>query len=223
VTRTKREASGREASGIEPSSREASSINRRRFLKRGLVGGGLLIAAGALPFAVRSTRRWPPHGPLRLLSADEYAVFAAAAARLVPGDGAGPRWPSADALDCAGKVDALMATVDPDLGHDFRRLLRLFESGLLGAAIAGSPRPFTRASAADQDARLEAWRRSRFELLRSGYQAMKRLAQATYYSSPEVYPLVGYPGPPVVPNLPNLPNLPSLPATPSSPKPAGRG
>ena len=124
-------------------------------------------------------------------------MFAAVAARLVPGDGAGPSWPTAEALDCAGKVDALMATVHPDVGTEFRRLLRLFESGLVGTFTAGSPRPFTRASAAEQDARLEAWRRSRLALLRSGYQALKRLAHATYYSSPEVYPLVGYPGPPV--------------------------
>ena len=49
------------------------------------------------------------------------------------------------------------------------------------------------------DARLEAWRRSRVALLRSGYQALKRLAQATYFSSPEIYARLGYPGPPVVP------------------------
>jgi hypothetical protein len=182
---------------------ESPRLDRRRFLKRGLVGGGILLCAGALPFAFRSTlRRWQPRGPLRLLSADEYAVFAAAAARLVPGDGAGPRWPAAEALDCAGKVDALMARVHPDIGADFRRLLRLFESSLFGAAIAGSPRPFTRATPADQDARLEAWRRSRFALLRSGYQAIKRLAHASYYSSPETYALVGYPGPPEVPSVP---------------------
>jgi hypothetical protein len=101
-----------------------------------------------------------------------------------------------------------MARVHPDVGADFRRLLRLFESGLVGAIVAGSPRPFTRASAADQDARLEAWRRSRFALLRSGYQAIKRLAQATYYSSPEIYALVGYPGPPVVPMPPTPPTVP---------------
>jgi hypothetical protein len=177
-------------------------LDRRRFLKRGLAGGGLLLCAGALPFVFRTTLRRPPRGPLRLLSADEYAVFAAAAARLAPGDGAGPRWPSADALDCAGKVDAVMARVHPDIGNDFRRLLRLFESSLLGAALAGSPRPFTRATAAEQDARLEAWRRSRLAILRSGYQAIKRLAQAAYYSSPEIYALVGYPGPPVVPAVP---------------------
>jgi hypothetical protein len=193
---------------------ESSRLDRRRFLQRGLVGGGLLICAGALPFAFRSTLRKRPRSPLRLLSADEYAVFTAAAARLVPGDGAGPRWPAAEVLDCAGKVDALMARVHPDIGTDFRRLLRLFESGVLGAVVAGSPRPFTRASAADQDARLEAWRRSRFALLRSGYQAIKRLAHAAYYSSPEIYALVGYPGPPVVPTPPTPPTPPTLPAVP---------
>jgi hypothetical protein len=185
-----------------PDAREGA-IDRRRFLKRGLFGGALLVGAGSLPFVFRTTRRGDaPRAPLQLLSADEYAVFAAVAARIVPGDGADASWPRAEALDCAGKVDALMATVHPEVGRDFRRLLRLIESGFLGALTAGSPRPFTRASAAEQDARLEAWRRSRFALLRSGYQAVKRLADAAYYSSPEVYPLVGYPGPPLVPQLP---------------------
>jgi hypothetical protein len=128
--------------------------------------------------------------------------MAAIAARIVPGDGAGPAWPSAEAVDCAGKVDALMATVHPDVGNDFRRLLRLAESGFVGMLIAGSPRPFSRATPAEQDARLEAWRRSRLALLRSGYQALKRLAQATYYASPEVFARVGYPGPPDVPAVP---------------------
>jgi hypothetical protein len=198
---------------------KSARLDRRRFLKRGLVGGGLLVCAGALPFAFRSTLRRPPRGPLRLLSADEYAVLAAAAARLVPGDGAGPRWPTAEAVDCAGKIDALLAQVHPDMGSDFRRLLRLFESGVVAAIVAGSPRPFTRASAADQDARLEAWRRSRFALLRSGYQAVKRLVQAAYYSSPETYALVGYPGPPEVRMLPTLPAPTTLPTPPVPPTP----
>jgi hypothetical protein len=176
---------------------------RRRFLRRGLFGGALLFCAGALPFVFRTTRRGSaPHAPLKLLSDDEHAVLTAVAARIVPGDGADARWPRAEALDCAGKVDALMATVHPDVGHDFRRLVRLTESGFVGLLAAGSPRPFTRATPAEQDARLEAWRRSRFALLRSGYQALKRLCDAAYYSSPEIYALVGYPGPPEVPQPP---------------------
>jgi hypothetical protein len=177
--------------------------NRRKFLKRGLLGGGLLVLAGSLPFAFRTTAIGrQPRRPLRLLSLEEYAVLAAIAARVVPGDGADARWPRAEAVDCAGKIDALMATVHPDVGSDFRRLLRLFESGFLGTFIAGSPRPFTRAAPAEQDARLEAWRRSRVTVLRSGYQALKRLAHAAYYSSPEIYARVGYPGPPDVPQVP---------------------
>jgi len=177
--------------------------SRRKFLKRGLIGGGLLVLAGTLPFAFRTTalgRR--PRRELRLLSLEEYAVLSAVAARMVPGDGAGPAWPTAEAVDCAGKVDALLATCHPDVGNDFRRLLRLFESGFFGTFIAASPRPFTRATPAEQDARLEAWRRSRFTMLRSGYQAIKRLTHAAYYSSPEVFARVGYAGPPEVPQVP---------------------
>ena len=86
-----------------------------------------------------------------------------------------------------------------------RHVLFATAAGLVGALVAGSPRPFTRAAPEEQDARLEAWRRSRLALLRSGYQALKRLAHATYYSSPEVYALVGYPGPPDVPAAPEAP------------------
>ena len=180
-----------------------ASQSRRQFLKRGLVGGGVLVLAGTLPFAFRTTAIGrAPRQKLRLLTVEEHAVLSAACARLVPGDGAGPTWPTADAVDCAGKIDALLATVHPDAGSDFRRLLRVFESGFLGTFIAASPRPFTRATPADQDARLEAWRRSRFTMLRSGYQALKRLTHAAYYSSPEVFARVGYPGPPEVPKVP---------------------
>ncbi len=170
---------------------------------RGLLGGALLVVGGALPLALRSTRLGrAPARPLRLLSVEEHAVFAAIAARFAPGDGVGPDWPTAEALDCAGKVDALMATTHPNVAAEFRQLLRLFESALFGLAFAGSPTPFTRLDPAAQDARLEAWHRSRLAILRSGYQALKRLAHATYYSSPEIYARLGYPGPPEVPRGP---------------------
>ncbi len=124
----------------EPNSRSASPashLGRRRFLKRGLVGGVLLVGAGTLPFAFRSTLRRTPHAPLRLLTAEEYAVLAAVAARVAPGDGAGPNWPTAEALDCAGKIDALLARLHPDAGSDLRRLLRLFESSAFGPGGGG--------------------------------------------------------------------------------------
>ena len=44
--------------------------------------------------------------------------------------------------------------------------------------------------------------RFRIGVLRTGAGALIRLAHATYFASPEVYALVGYPGPPEVPDVP---------------------
>jgi hypothetical protein len=176
------------------------SSSRRSLFKKGMLGGLLLLLGGGAGVALRGTRLGrPARGPLLLLSPAEHAVFAAVAARVVPGDGAGPDWPSAEAVDCAGKADQLLARVHPEVGAELRQLLRLFENGLSGFLFTGSAAPFTALSAAAQDARLEAWRCSRLALLRTGHLALVRLAKATYFSSPEVYPRVGYPGPPEVP------------------------
>lgn len=173
-----------------------SGMPRRGFLKKGLLGAALLVTVGSLPIVFRSTRiSRTSRRQLKLFSEAEYAIFAAVAARVVPGDSAGPAWPSAESLDCAGKTDELLSRCHPDVGRDFVRLLRLFENGLTGVFTDGRPTPFTRLDPQEQDARLNAWRHSRISLLRSGYQAMVRLSHATYYSSPETFALVGYPGP----------------------------
>ncbi len=188
---------------IAPEPLTPHALARRSLVKKGMVGGALLFVGGALPIALRATRLGPePRGPLKLLSRSEHAVFSAIAARVVPGPAADPTWPSAEALDCAGKVDALLARAHPSIGREFKQLLTLFENGLVGLLIQLAPTPFTRLSPTDQDTRLEHWRDSRIVIFRTGYQAVVRLAHATYFSSPEVYPLMGYPGPPEVPAFP---------------------
>jgi Gluconate 2-dehydrogenase subunit 3 len=173
-----------------------AAFPRRKFLSKGVIGGALLVCGGA-GIALWPTRKGrPPRHTLQLPSPSEHAVLAAAAARIVPQEG---EWPSTESLDVAEKIDALMATTAPTMGVDFKRLLGLLENGLFALALTGRPTPFTRLSPEMQDHRLEAWRRSRLMLLRSGHAALVRLVHAAYYSSPEVYPLVGYPGPPVVP------------------------
>jgi hypothetical protein len=176
-------------------------LSRRGLLKTGVVGAAILAVAGPLALlsrAGRSPRR--PRRALVGLSLYEHEIFAAAAARLVAGDATD--WPSTDDLDVAGKLDGLIARLHPRAARDFRRVLHVFESALTGLVATGSPRTFTTSSPVDQDSRLQAWRHSRVALFRSGYQAMKRLSHAIYYSAPEVYPHVGYPGPPVVPQVP---------------------
>ncbi len=175
-------------------------LSRRSFIRRGIIGGAILLVGGTIPIALRDTRLWrAPRTPLKFLTPVEYSVLSSIAARVVPGPGARAAWPSAEKLHCASKADALLSRAHPAIGREFKQLLRLFENGLLGMVTMGTPTPFSRLLPAEQDARLERWRRSRVSLFRTGYQALVRLCHAVYFSSPEIYPLLGYPGPPAMP------------------------
>ncbi|HEY3349548.1 MAG TPA: hypothetical protein VGM13_07230 [Thermoanaerobaculia bacterium] len=170
---------------------------RRGFLRKGLIGGALLAFGGGAFLALRRTlRAAKPRNPLLVLSESEYAIFAAIAARVVAVDGDAP---STDAVDVAGRADAAMAQWPDSVQAEFRRLLRLFENALTGAATRTGYETFTASPARMQDARLAAWAGSRVAIFRSGYQAMKRLACACYYAAPESWPATGYPGPPELP------------------------
>jgi hypothetical protein len=182
------------------------SSSRRSLLKKGVFGGAVLLlgsAAASLPMIFRPHGRLrapgqapAPDRPLRYLSPIEYGVFAALSARLVLGDDAPAGWPSTDRIDCAGRLDELLGTLHPRAARELCRLLRIFENGMTGLLATGHPVTFSAAAPVEQDRRLEAWRHSRLAVLRSGYEALKRLAHATYYSAPEVFGSVGYAGPP---------------------------
>lgn len=173
---------------------------RRGFLRKGLVGGVLLALGGSAFLTLRRTRRAArPRDPLLVLSLDEYAIFAAVAARVVAVDGDSP---PTDAVDVAGRADAAMALWPDSVQREFRQLLRLFENALLGAATGTGFAPFTGSEARRQDARLAAWSRSRIAIFRTGYQAITRLACTCYYAAPDAWPATGYPGPPELPFAP---------------------
>ena len=157
-----------------------------------------MLALGGTTFLTlrRTLRAAKPRAALSVLSLDEYAIFAAVAARVVAVDGGSP---STDDVDVAGRADAAMALWPGSVQVEFRRLLRLFENALTGAALRQGLETFTASPPREQDARLSLWSRSRVAVFRTGYQAMKRLACACYYAAPEAWPATGYPGPPELP------------------------
>ena len=171
--------------------------SRRGFLRKGLFGGALLALGGTAFLTLRRTLRGAaPRTPLLVLSSDEYAIFAAMASRVVAVDGDAP---STDDVDVAGRADAAMALWPEGVQVEYRRLLRLFENALSGALTGTGFETFTASPPGLKDARLEAWAGSRVAVFRTGYQAMKRLACACYYSAPEAWPATGYAGPPELP------------------------
>jgi hypothetical protein len=169
--------------------------SRRTFLKRGLIGGALLAAGGVTYLATRASklRKAPPD--LAVLGEAEYSIFLAAAERILAIE---PGAPTPEEVGVGRRADGVLALASEADQRDFVRLLRLFDNALTGLGTASGLAPFTASPGPEQDARLRAWERSRIAILRTGYQAVKRLATACYYSAPESWASIGYPGPPAI-------------------------
>jgi hypothetical protein len=203
---------------------------RRGFLKKGLLGGVLLAAGGGSAWlATRHTRPLPSLRPLEVFDAAQLTVIEAIAERLIPDR---PGFPRPAELGLPAKVDAIAAMAHPAAQKELRQLVGLFESGF-GGLLDLQPRLFTECDGAAQDRRLRGWMTSRIAIRRTGFRALKRLVTAAYYSSPESWPAVGYPGPPLGPTAsrregppppppapaPRAPEKPAVPAGEEEPPP----
>lgn len=169
------------------------AISRRSLVKRGLFGGALLALGGAGVLASRDTRRspLPPEG-LQVFDEVEYSVFDAFSRRVViPKTG-----PSLDQLRVAFNADRVLLRASEDVRKEVKALLKLFENALAGFLFAGTVRPFTRLEPARQDEVIADWANSALELRRTGYQALRTIALASYYGADASWPAASYPGPP---------------------------
>jgi hypothetical protein len=166
-------------------------MDRRTFLKRGLLGGALLAAAGTGLFAW-PTRRVTTRRALKVLDDREFAILAAVAQRTVITKGADP-------VEIAHGVDDELTCLPLEVQRDIKDLLRMFDNALVGVMLDGRLQRFTHLAPEAQDAALYAWRDSRIVLRRAGYHALRKLTLGAFYRSPSTWVLSGYPGPPVVP------------------------
>ncbi len=163
-------------------------MNRRVFLKTGLVGGAIL-ALGGTGLALFPTRHLAtPTRPLLALDDRGFQVLVALSGRVIVA-------PAADPVAIAHGVDAFTSRMPREVQRDVVRLLGLFESALGGLLLDGRAAPFTRLSPEGQDRVLERWRSSRLALRRGGYQALKKLCCLAHYSLPSSWAAVGFPPP----------------------------
>ena len=136
-----------------------------------------------------------------MIGAAERATLVTVCATFVP---AGDPGAIADAI-----VAELAAIGRPKLLGDLRLFLRLIDSRLVNLALVWRPVRFSRLVASDREAYLRRWADSRLSLLRSGFQAVKRLSLFIAYSRPEagaaaLLPETGYRRPDPLP-LPDRP------------------
>ena len=173
------------------------SETRRGLIQKTLGGAALLAVAGSVPVALRRTRlrELPKDRPLQFFSPAEYSIWAAVADRVLAEEKPSGV-PTPAQLDVAARADAFLAPLPETDRKDLKQLLALFDNALFSVLQGGPPRTFTAMSDAEQDAHLRRWQTSRLAIQRTGFQAMKRLCCALYFSAPETFPAAGYPGPP---------------------------
>ncbi len=159
-------------------------MNRRTFLKRGLIGGAVLILGGGTLAVLPTKEIAAPTKALAVVSASHFQVLVAIAKRVVP--------PTADAVAVAHGVDDLLRRAPDEARSDFDKLLGLFENALPGLIFDGRVLPFTRLSPESQDAVLRGWRDSRLALRRTGYHALRRICLAIAYADETQWPAIGY-------------------------------
>jgi hypothetical protein len=164
-------------------------MQRRSFLKRGLLGGAVLLAASAGGVAlIPGDRSVRPTGPLHAISPRAFPVLAAVAARVLAGTTASP-------VEIAMRVDGALRFSAPETRADLSTALLLLENALASLLSRGTATPFTELDERGQDAALLAWRNSRLVVFRSAYQGIRKLCLASHYATPAGWPETGYGGP----------------------------
>ena len=156
--------------------------------------------------ATSATASWLGSKELQTLEAICDALIPALAPPTGESDPHGYWRRSARDLNVAALMVEALAPESPDMHRQFRQLLRLLDSPVLGVMVMGRPQRIARLPLAAREAALLRMSRSPMERLRQGFQAIKRLAEFVYFSAP-------------VENGAN-PNWPALGYTPAPPPPS---
>ena len=175
-------------------------LNRRGFLKLGLVGSGLLMGAGmlgSLQGCATHQLATQPERALKVLREKDAAILSAVAPVIMKGNF--PTEPTARQQ----KIDSLLIQVDTfltktsEFAHaQFAQLFDLISLAPTRVLLTGVWSNWENASEADVEGFLDGWRDSSFNLFRMGYAQLTQLTSLVYYSDPTSWTDDIYPGPP---------------------------
>jgi len=171
-------------------------ISRRTLLKAGVLGAGALLFARWI-YPSTSQPEATPEG-VATLDGNAQAIIASVASVLLKG--ALPVGAEAAAArgEVVAGVDKAIGGLPPSLRKEIDQLFWLLAFPPTRSLIAGVWSPWPQATEASVERCLDAWRDSRFTLLRSAYGALHQLVMASWYGNPRSWSAVGYPGPPVI-------------------------
>jgi hypothetical protein len=168
-------------------------VDRRVFIKRGLFGGLILGVGGVFGYqnSGYSLADKQREITLKVLSIKEFLIMQAVALRVMASDQPGA--PTASELGVAQWIDGYLSRQPSWVQGDFKMLLNALEhSGPLMDLVFSR---FTRMSPTQQDKVLMNWSRSRLDLRKQGFSALKGLCVMAFYRHPRSWDILGYDGP----------------------------
>lgn len=168
-------------------------MNRRQFIKTGVMGSAALAAVGAW-YGYRHHGAGRIEGPA--LDEDSLQVVAAVAAVLLQGVLAPQPQGAAQVRSVVEGVQRAVAGLAAAAQKEVRQLFALLTFAPTRSLVAGVGAPWADAGADEVAAFLHDWRYSRFELLRAGYAVLHDLTFGAWYGGPAGWERIGYPGPP---------------------------
>ena len=165
-------------------------MKRRSWLKLGLGSAVVLAVGGGLVASIEPGWR---HGRF---SADAETVLRSCAKALLAGS-----LPSDDDAQLAA-LNGLMSRLADAVGAlpthaqaELSELLALMGTAAGRHLLGGVSTPWALAAVADVQTGLQAMRFSRISLRQQAYLALHDLTGAAYFSAPQTWTVLGYPGP----------------------------
>ena len=95
-------------------------------------------------------------------------------------------------------IENAVAGLSPATQKEIGELFDLLSFAPTRMLVAGVWTPWPEATPEAIGKFLENWRNSRFDLLKSGYAALRDLIFAAWYARPDTWTAIAYPGPPKV-------------------------
>lgn len=172
---------------------QTGGISRRQLLKFGLFGGAVLATAGGLAGLSGAFRRAPAAGFQQLRESDLPMLR-----KLMPVilDGALPAAPAAAVDAILRGLDNSLHHLSPSMRKQSLQLFDLLSLDVTRGAATGIWGSWENASQQGIEAFLQRWESSRLALFRQGHAALKQLVLLVWYSLPDSWAHIGYPGPP---------------------------
>ncbi len=164
-------------------------FTRRRFLRWGLGGAGVLVAGASGLLTLRGCA--PEVAGLQCLTDHEFRTFEAVASAIIPRGGPFPE--GAADMKIGHAFDAYLADEPAAQVGDVKKALLLVDYGPL--LFEGRFTTFSRMDEAERVEHWAGWSSSRLAVRRQASAAFRKFVTMVFYDRPEMWARVNYPGP----------------------------